>query len=77
MDGALSQFALMRTGLLIDSERIYTEATNVFLASFGKGPLPPEIKAQLMGFWLDIPQLTLGRSGPHVTSHIFDTRLTC
>lgn len=36
-------------GLLIDSERVYTESTNVFLASYGKGPLPLEIKAQLMG----------------------------
>ena len=36
-------------GLLIDSERVYTEVTNVFLSSYGKGPLPAEIKAQLMG----------------------------
>ena len=36
-------------GLLIDSERIYTEVTNKFLALHGKGPLPAEIKAQLMG----------------------------
>jgi len=42
-------------GLLIDSERIYTEVTNKFLASHGKGPLPAEVKAQLMG-----------RPGPHV-----------
>src|ERR1700694_6350854 len=37
------------TGLLIDSERIYTQVANTFLASHGTGPLPAEIKAQLMG----------------------------
>jgi beta-phosphoglucomutase-like phosphatase (HAD superfamily) len=40
---------LLSSGLLIDSERIYTEVTNRWLASYGKGPLPAEIKAQLMG----------------------------
>jgi len=37
------------SGLLIDSERIYTEVTNSILEAHGKGPLPVEIKAQLMG----------------------------
>lgn len=49
MDGKSSTGKFLIIGLLIDSERIYTEATNTFLASHGKGPLPTEIKAQLMG----------------------------
>jgi beta-phosphoglucomutase-like phosphatase (HAD superfamily) len=36
-------------GLLIDSERIYTAVTNEILAEHGKGPLPMEIKLQMMG----------------------------
>ena len=48
----------MPPGLLIDSERIYTEVTNTFLASYGKGPLPAEIKAQLMGIFFIIWKLT-------------------
>ena len=49
MDGRFSDVRLLILGLLIDSERIYTEVTNRWLASYGKGPLPAEIKAQLMG----------------------------
>ena len=49
MDGMSLTDNFVIIGLLIDSERIYTEATNAFLASHGKGPLPAEIKAQLMG----------------------------
>jgi beta-phosphoglucomutase-like phosphatase (HAD superfamily) len=49
MDGMSLIGDFLIIGLLIDSERIYTEATNAFLASYGKGPLPAEIKAQLMG----------------------------
>ena len=49
MDGMSSTSNFLIIGLLIDSERIYTEVTNTFLASHGKGPLPAEIKAQLMG----------------------------
>jgi beta-phosphoglucomutase-like phosphatase (HAD superfamily) len=45
----ISLISKLTTGLLIDSERIYTEVTNAFLASHGKDPLPAEIKAQLMG----------------------------
>jgi len=36
-------------GLLIDSERVYTQVTNEFLAQYGKGPITPEVKASLMG----------------------------
>jgi len=43
---------LLSLGLLIDSERIYTEVTNRWLATYGKGPLPADIKAQLMGIIL-------------------------
>lgn len=37
-------------GLLIDSERIYTETTEMILANHGKPPVfPPSIKSQMMG----------------------------
>ena len=36
-------------GLLIDSERVYTQSTNEFLAKYGKGPMTPEVKASVMG----------------------------
>lgn len=36
-------------GLLINSEDIYTEATNEVLAENGKGPLPWSVKIQLQG----------------------------
>ncbi len=36
-------------GLLIDSERIYTEVTNEVLHTYGKGSLPWSIKAKLQG----------------------------
>ena len=39
----------LTSGLLIDSERIYTEVTNEFLAQYGKGPMTPEVKVSLMG----------------------------
>lgn len=35
-------------GLLIDSERVYTEVANSFLEPYGKGPITAEIKTQLM-----------------------------
>jgi beta-phosphoglucomutase-like phosphatase (HAD superfamily) len=44
-----SLLILSLPGLLIDSERIYTQVTNSILASHGKGPVPAEIKARLMG----------------------------
>ncbi|KAH6615015.1 HAD-like domain-containing protein [Boeremia exigua] len=36
-------------GLLIDSEDIYTEVTNIILARYGKPDIPWSIKAQLQG----------------------------
>jgi hypothetical protein len=54
MDGTFFSWLLI-VGLLIDSERVYTQVTNSILASYGKGPLPAEIKAQLMGMVLNIP----------------------
>ena len=49
MDGNIKLLRQLNLGLLIDSERIYTEVTNNFLALHGKGPLPMEVKVQLMG----------------------------
>jgi len=49
MDGMICLGLGLIVGLLIDSERIYTEVTNIFLAQHGKGPLPLDIKVQLMG----------------------------
>jgi pseudouridine-5'-monophosphatase len=54
MDGTFFSWFLI-AGLLIDSERVYTQVTNSILASYGKGPLPAEIKAQLMGMVLIKP----------------------
>jgi pseudouridine-5'-monophosphatase len=48
MDGILF-YVQLTTGLLIDSERIYTEVTNTILAEHGKGPLTAEVKAKIMG----------------------------
>lgn len=45
-------------GLLIDSEDIYSECTNIILHEYGKPSLPWKIKAQLQG-----------RPGPEVHAH--------
>jgi pseudouridine-5'-monophosphatase len=50
MDGNVYLTALSdELGLLIDSERIYSQVTNEVLARYGKGPITPEVKASLMG----------------------------
>jgi pseudouridine-5'-monophosphatase len=36
-------------GLLIDSEEVYSEVTNIILREHGKPDLPWDIKAQLQG----------------------------
>jgi pseudouridine 5'-phosphatase len=70
MDGSIP-FSKLRTGLLIDSERIYTEVTNAFLASHGKDPLPAEIKAKLMGY-KSHSILIPGRPGPSAAKVLLD-----
>ncbi|EEB09089.1 haloacid dehalogenase-like hydrolase [Schizosaccharomyces japonicus yFS275] len=36
-------------GLLIDSEAVYTESTNIILKRYNKGPFSMKVKAQMMG----------------------------
>ena len=41
--------SLVIEGLLIDSERVYTQVLNSVLAAHGKGPMTAEVKANMMG----------------------------